>query len=260
MHFHLPKPLHGWREFAGEVGIIVVGVLIALTAEQVVENLHWHEQVAAGRKELRQDYITIVALAGEREAEDKCIRSRLVFLRNILDANGDRLPAIGDIGSPPARTWYPASWDSLVASDVSTHMTSGDLLAFGTIALQARQAENTVDREIEDWATIYTMVGPARPLGSGEPAQLRRAITNAAYQLNTIRLISPQITNLIMESGLLTSADRREAERQISETLRGPNARHICGPMMPVDPTRVDAPYDPAVQANPLGNPTAIQR
>jgi len=23
MHFHLPKPLHGWREFAGEVGIIV---------------------------------------------------------------------------------------------------------------------------------------------------------------------------------------------------------------------------------------------
>ena len=22
MHFRLPKPLHGWREFAGEVGII----------------------------------------------------------------------------------------------------------------------------------------------------------------------------------------------------------------------------------------------
>jgi len=32
MHFHLPKPLHGWREFAGEVGIIVIGVLIALGA------------------------------------------------------------------------------------------------------------------------------------------------------------------------------------------------------------------------------------
>jgi uncharacterized membrane protein YraQ (UPF0718 family) len=29
MHFHLPKPLHGWREFKGEVGIIVLGVLIA---------------------------------------------------------------------------------------------------------------------------------------------------------------------------------------------------------------------------------------
>jgi hypothetical protein len=30
MHFHLPGPLHGWREFAGEVGIIVLGVLIVL--------------------------------------------------------------------------------------------------------------------------------------------------------------------------------------------------------------------------------------
>ena len=30
MHVPLPKPLHGWREFAGEVGIIVLGVIIAL--------------------------------------------------------------------------------------------------------------------------------------------------------------------------------------------------------------------------------------
>jgi type IV secretory pathway VirB2 component (pilin) len=36
MDFHLPKPL-GWREFVGEVGIIVLGVLIALGAGQVVE-------------------------------------------------------------------------------------------------------------------------------------------------------------------------------------------------------------------------------
>jgi hypothetical protein len=30
MHFRLPKPLHGRRELAGEVGIVVVGVMIAL--------------------------------------------------------------------------------------------------------------------------------------------------------------------------------------------------------------------------------------
>ena len=27
MHFHLPKPLHGWRDFLKEVGIIVLGVI-----------------------------------------------------------------------------------------------------------------------------------------------------------------------------------------------------------------------------------------
>ena len=260
MHFRLPKPLHGWRDFLGEVGIIVIGVLIALGAEQVVEVIHWRDQVGTGREELRQDYVTILALAEEREAEDRCIRARLVSLRDILNANEDRLPGLGHVGSPPARSWYPASWDSLVASDVSAHMSRRDLLAFGSIAQQARQAEETANREIEDWATIYTMVGPARQLETGEAAQLRKAITDAAYQLNTIRLVAPQVSRSILETGLITEADRREAEAQTSQTLRGPNARHICGPVMTVDANRVDAPYDPAVQANPLTNPAAIQR
>ena len=43
MHFHLPKPLHGWRAFAGEVGIIVLGVLIALGADQAVEDWVSHQ-------------------------------------------------------------------------------------------------------------------------------------------------------------------------------------------------------------------------
>jgi len=35
MHIPLPKPLHGWRAFVGEVGIIVLGVLIALAFGQL---------------------------------------------------------------------------------------------------------------------------------------------------------------------------------------------------------------------------------
>jgi hypothetical protein len=50
----LPKPLHGWREFAGEVGIIVIGVLIALGAEQVVEEIHFRNAVASERMALHE--------------------------------------------------------------------------------------------------------------------------------------------------------------------------------------------------------------
>ena len=45
MHIHLPKPLHGWREFLGEVGIIFIGVLLAIGAEQTIEALHHRAQV-----------------------------------------------------------------------------------------------------------------------------------------------------------------------------------------------------------------------
>ena len=40
MKLSVPKPIHGWREFAGEVGIIVIGVLIALGAQQFVSTLN----------------------------------------------------------------------------------------------------------------------------------------------------------------------------------------------------------------------------
>jgi len=45
MHIHLPRPLHGWREFVGEVGIIFSGVLLAIGAEQTIEAQHHRSQV-----------------------------------------------------------------------------------------------------------------------------------------------------------------------------------------------------------------------
>lgn len=257
MHFHLPKPLHGWREFAGEVAIIVLGVLIALTAEALVEEWRWKQQVAAGREALRDDYITIVANSREREGEDACIRKRLLELRDVLDSNPGQIPALGHIGSPPARPWYPHSWDSLIASSVSTHMPRKDMLAFANIATQGQSAERVVDEEIQDWAVLYTMVGGSRALAPSEVPQLRKAITGAAFELNEIRLIGPQVRQMILDSGILSAADVRAAETEANVSLRGPNARHICGPIQAPDPARVDAPYDPAVQPNPLGTANA---
>jgi hypothetical protein len=59
LDIHKPKAVHGWREFANEIGVIVVGVLIALTAEQIGETLHWrhkiHQIEDALRLELAED-------------------------------------------------------------------------------------------------------------------------------------------------------------------------------------------------------------
>src|SRR5947209_7379021 len=108
MHFHLPKPLHGWRALLGEVGIIVVGVLIALGAEQLVETWHWHGQAeearAALRSEVRDDDLP---QAFTRLAIAPCLDKQLKQLQGALDANVDRsrFAALAGAYLPPSRTW-----------------------------------------------------------------------------------------------------------------------------------------------------------
>jgi hypothetical protein len=55
MDIHKPKPWHGWRELAKEVGTIVLGVLIAIGFEQAVEALHHRDQARDMAHKLRQE-------------------------------------------------------------------------------------------------------------------------------------------------------------------------------------------------------------
>lgn len=68
MHVHLPKPLRVWREFAGEVGIIVIGVLIALGAEQVVDLCQWREKVDRAEGAMRIELGSCSAQQAKAEA------------------------------------------------------------------------------------------------------------------------------------------------------------------------------------------------
>src|SRR5690348_4833714 len=125
MHFHLPKPLHGWREFVGEVGIIVLGVLIALGAEQVVETFQWREKVRhaehAMRLELAEDdgpqaYGRLVIAV--------CLDKQLARIHDDPQAGAspDHLRAWVHSYAPPFRTWDSEAWKTVLASDVGSYM------------------------------------------------------------------------------------------------------------------------------------------
>jgi hypothetical protein len=53
MDIHKPKPWHGARELSKEIGTIVIGVLIAIGAEQAVEALHHRAQAHEMARKLR---------------------------------------------------------------------------------------------------------------------------------------------------------------------------------------------------------------
>ena len=122
MHFHLPKPLHGWRAFLGEVGIIVVGVLIALSAEQAVESLHWAAKARAAKSELHNQIVLAWVFGEEREARRECADTYLVELaKKIASSPPQWHPAPANycgvtysrVYTPPNRPWPTEVWRSV---------------------------------------------------------------------------------------------------------------------------------------------------
>lgn len=123
MHFHLPKPLHGWRAFVGEVGIIVIGVLIALGLGAIVDDFQWQAKVAEARLQLRHELGQNEALLDNRLSLQSCVDKRLDELGVILNhaITSGRLPPVGPIGGAPSYTWPHTVWESQVAADTTTH-------------------------------------------------------------------------------------------------------------------------------------------
>lgn len=175
MHFHLPKPLRGWREFLGEIAIIVMGVLIALAAEQSVEAWHEHNQAEDGRMALRAELGTDdLPQAYARLAVAPCVDGKLAELQAALDAQSNRkaILVLAKAYNPPLRTWDDQAWNAVVASGVLAHAGS---------------------RELVRWSSPYRMIAVLRPRSETE-----REDTVA------LRSISSQ-------PGNLTSAERDRA-------------------------------------------------
>lgn len=232
---HKVKPVHGWREFIGEVGVIVLGVLIALGAEQVVEAIHWRHEVETGRDAVREDLMSLAGVAMEREASSACIGRRLHDLAVVIDGASTTgvLPPLGPIGSPPKRLWHLQAWDTLVAAQTATHFPKDNVEDLNDLDAYVRTVDQLNTIELTDWTTLWTMVGPGRKLASGEETVLRSALSRAGYDAKLLRVNVNQILAHIREDHLLTNADLASVRHDIASRLRNDRAKSLCNPVGP---------------------------
>jgi len=89
MDIHKPKPWHGWREFGKELATIVLGVLIALGAEQAVEALRWSERTEKTEAHLRIELANATVSAQAHIAQEPCQYAMLDRLQQALLQPGD---------------------------------------------------------------------------------------------------------------------------------------------------------------------------
>lgn len=181
MHVHLPKPLHGWRQFVGEVGIIVLGVLIALGAEQVAESIHERYLGRQAEHNIRAELGYDSAFAAERVAIGDCMRMSFTDLRQRLLANGDNWPGLqntvlsgADISSPkrslygtapplssPHRLWPVSAWSAATTSGALNHGQS-HFFNYAALYAMVNALDRLQDHEIADYPKLMPFNVPQR--------------------------------------------------------------------------------------------------
>jgi hypothetical protein len=202
MHFHLPKPLHGWRAFIGEVGIIVLGVLIALSAGEIVEALHWRAEVAEARRAMAVELSDSIGQSYERARLSPCIEHRLDEISAVLReaSRTNRLPPVGMIGRALHRTWVTSAWQTTISGQTASHFSRHELNQIGYIYDYVGRASRGSDEELLAWIDLQSVSGPGRSTSPEEIAQLIRDVERARawdfyiYSISThVREIARQV-------------------------------------------------------------------
>jgi len=202
MHFHLPKPLHGWREFAGEVGIIVVGILIALGGEQIVEDLHWRSEVGNFRAAVDHEIGRDIDVWRVMMVQRPCVARRMDDLERFLAAStaGRQLHLLQPIDRPVSYSSYYSVWDDKGA-DVTAHLPLDARLKYAEIYDELHNNDVVRLDEREVWRTIDQFDQP-EPLDHSDRMRLRGLLTRARQLDTAERSNAAFITRLAARLGI----------------------------------------------------------
>ena len=233
MHFHLPKPLHGWRAFVGEVGIIVVGVLIALAAEQLVETIHWKNEVAAERASLLQEASDSLAGVRARETQQPCVDRRLAEIRTVLGRHhrGEPLGLAGTIGRPTRQTATRGTWQIALAGQALAHMSHDEKLAFSAAFGDFDLWDRNVAEEGQSWLRLALLNDPDL-LTEQDWSGIRAAYTEAVDRSDHFKVLAPWLVANV--EALLPSIKQQHDSGDLS-AFRG-IVDQICKPALVSSP------------------------
>jgi hypothetical protein len=204
MHFHLPKPLHGWREFAGEVGIIVVGVLIALAAEQVVEEWQWERKANSAHTAIMEELAIDAGVFDERAIMAKCLEAKGQQVSDLLRVahRTGTLPNIEYINGPATRPVVTAAWSAALADGTLPHLPEDFRKLIGIEYPMIADYPRNLDGENQLWYVVRLADRAPGPISETLLAQISTALARARFESYMNDLIAEQSLEVLEKAGV----------------------------------------------------------
>ena len=182
MKVRVPRALLGWRKFLSEVWIVILGVFIALAAEQWVQDWQWRKQVTQFREALHREIASNMGTYEFRRAQDRCVDSRIAELERWLDSHleGRPVPLTGPIEIPASLSLRTSVWQSRT-SDLESHMPLDERLNYAKLYDEAANNEAHRLAERDAWIELSDFDG-VRSLDDADLMRLRGLINQVRYR------------------------------------------------------------------------------
>jgi hypothetical protein len=229
-----PAQPRGSRSFLQEVGIIVLGVLIALVVGEAANAVRQRVEARRSMDAIRADMIDnsstfeIAALAAP------CAQRRLNELSDELAIvrKGGRLRRIGEIGRLPISSFRSGSWDSAVANRDVLFLDRddvGDLTDYHDVL---RTYQTFRDEGDLDWARLSVLSNVPGPMDDNTLAAVSQTIAELRYRTRSIETMARVLVRIHKRLGFPIVYTPYNGEPQTRErSLRRIRETPLCRPL-----------------------------
>ena len=185
-----PKPHKPprWRELLTELAIVVVGVGLALAAQQAAEWLHWRSEVADARIALRAEMaLNAGGPFARRIAYQRCMTRQLAEAEGMIaDLKAGRTPRkYTSLHTGVAQLFNDSEWQSQRASQVLTHFPHDELALMGSYYAQFENFRAWTENEGPAWADLKVLNDPPAGLTASDFLRLQSSL-HVAQRMNGI--------------------------------------------------------------------------
>ena len=189
----VPSPPQGWAALAWEVSVVFLGIVLALTADQLVDRAHWNKQVRDFQSALAVEIGTTLGTYEYRQRQDACASRRLAELEQWwqLWQDGQRPPLDRPIGLPLSLANPTSVWTSRTA-DITGHLTLHQRLVYARIYDEIANNNSHRLLERDAWLQLASYEG-ARNLSQQDLVRIRGLLNQARqrqawFNINSARV------------------------------------------------------------------------
>ena len=161
MQVHLLKPLHGWRAFVGEVGIIVLGVLIALAFGQLAQSMHDRISADEARDAIRAEVRENLWWLHVRANYEPCIDNMLGQLNAVMvqGRGGQPTPRLTNVGLPVHGKITSLRWAANAQAGRASLFSGEEQRNLGNMYFTTEEFRTTQESEELVWAKLGFLDG-----------------------------------------------------------------------------------------------------